>query len=166
MLNFKREKPFAKPPGRTHFFNPHKIPMKRISSSLLVFTLATTTAFARIGEDEKQVEARYGQPGKDFGNHGDVHEIGYVANGFMILVDFVNGVSQREGFTKPDTSPLTEQNIKDILAMSAADGTTWQETGGESGDKKWDRSDGKAAAVFPAMGKALFVQDVTFEQPK
>src|SRR5438445_10527696 len=99
MLNFKREKPFAKPPGRTHFFNPHKIPMKRISSSLLVFTLATTTALARIGEDEKQVEARYSQPGKSIGNHSDVHKIGYVANRLMILVDFVNALSQRQRFT-------------------------------------------------------------------
>src|SRR5713226_2459794 len=118
--------------------------MRTITLTLLAAIGVTTAAVARIGEDQKQIEARYGQPGKDFGSHGEVHEVGYIASEFMILVDFVNGISQREGFTKPDTSPLTEQNIKDILAMSAADGTTWKEAAGQSGDKKWDRSDGKA----------------------
>lgn len=126
----------------------------------------TGSGFARIGEDEKQIEARYGQAGKDMGNQGNVHEIGYVSNGFMILVSFVNGVSQREGFTKPDTTPLSDQNIKDILAMSAADGTTWQEGQTQSGDKTWNRSDKKVVAIFPAMGKFLFVQDINFVQPK
>lgn len=124
------------------------------------------TGFARIGDDEKQIEVRYGQAGKDMGNQGNVHEIGYVSNGFMILVSFVNGVSQREGFTKPDTTPLSDQNIKDILAMSAADGTTWQEGQTQSSDKTWNRSDKKVVAIFPAMGKFLFVQDINFVQPK
>ena len=140
--------------------------MKALISSGLLWLFLATTGLGRIGEDEKQIEARYGQPGKDFGNHGEVHEFGYIANGFMILVDFVNGKSQREGFTKPDTSPLTDQNIKDILAMSAAEGTTWKESVGQSGDKKWDRSDGHVTAIVPALGKALFVQDIIFEQPK
>jgi hypothetical protein len=122
--------------------------------------------FARIGEDEQQIKARYGEPGKDLGTHGEIHEVGYVAGGFLILVDFVNGISQREGFTKPDTSPLTDQNIKDILSMSAAEGTTWQEGTAKGGDKLWNRSDKKVLAIFPAIGKFLFVQDVNFVQPK
>jgi hypothetical protein len=78
----------------------------------------------------------------------------------------VNGISQREGFTKPDTSMLTEQNVKDILAMSAAQGTTWQDAPAIGGDKSWIRSDKKARAILPAMGKFLFIQDVNFKQPK
>ncbi len=125
------------------------------------------TGFARIGDDEKQIEEHYGQGGsKDLGNRGEVHEVGYAWNGFGVIVDFVNGISQREGFTKPDTSPLSDQNIKDILAASAAEGTTWQEGKTPSGDKMWQRSDKKALAIFPAMGKFLFVQDVNFVQPK
>ena len=124
------------------------------------------SGFARVGEDEKQIETRYGKAAKDLGNHGDVHEVGYVWNGFMVLVDFVTGVSQREGFTKPDTSPLSDQNIKDILAMSAASGTTWQEGQSQGGDKMWNRSDNRVVAIFPSMGKFLFVQDVNFVQPK
>ena len=99
--------------------------MKTLLFASVILLALAANGFARIGEDEQQIKARYGEPGKDFGAHGEVHEVGYVAGGFLILVDFVNGVSQREAFTKPDTSPLTDQNIKDILAMSAPEGTTW-----------------------------------------
>ena len=140
--------------------------MKALLFVCVAWLALAATGFARIGEDEKQIEARYGKAGKDLGTRGEIHEVGYAAGGFLILVDFVNGISQREGFTKPDTSQLTEQNIKDILAFSAAEGTTWQEGPAQGGDKSWNRSDKKAVAIFPAMGKFLFVQDVNFVQPK
>ena len=132
----------------------------------IVTVILAATSFGRIGEDQNQIEARYGQPGKDLGAHGDVHELGYVWNQFLVVVSFVNGVSLREGFTKPDTSPLSDQNIKDILAMSAPEGTTWQEGQAQGGDKMWGRSDKKAVAIFPSVGKFLFVQDINFVQPK
>jgi hypothetical protein len=140
--------------------------MKTLRTMITIWAALVGSVFARVGDDQKQIESRYGQAGKDLGNHGEVHEVGYVSGGFMILVDYVNGISQREGFTKPDTSPMTDQNIKDILALSAAEGTTWQEQPGKEGDKAWKRSDNKAIAVFPAQGKFLFVQDVNFQQPK
>ena len=140
--------------------------MKTVVFAGIISLAFAATGLARIGEDGKQIEARYGQAGKDMGEHGNVHEIGYISNGFMILVSYVNGVSQREGFTKPDTTPMSDQNIKDILAISAADGTTWQEVQSQSGDKTWARSDKKAIAIFPSMGKFVFVQDVNFVQPK
>ena len=140
--------------------------MKILLFACVAWGVVTGTAFARIGEDEKQIEARYGQPGKDLGTRGEIHEVGYVWSEFLVVVSFVNGISQREGFTKPDTSPLTEQNIKDVLAMGAAEGTTWQEGKAQGGDKMWNRSDKKAVAIFPAMGKFLFVQDAKFVQPK
>ena len=139
--------------------------MKSLAWVMFVSVGLSATAFGRIGEDEKQIEARYGKAGKDLGSHGEVHEVGYIANGFMILVDYVNGISQREGFTKPDTSALSDQNIKDILEMSASQGTTWNQGESKTGDKTWNRSDQKAVAVLPAMGKFLFVQDVNFVQP-
>ncbi len=140
--------------------------MKTFVLVSVVSLALAASGFARIGDDEKQIEARYGPPGKDLGTHGDVHEVGHVWNGFMVVVDYLNGISQREGFTKPDTSPLSDQNVKDILAVSAADGTTWQEGQSQAPDKMWTRSDKKAVAIFPAIGKFLFVQDVNFVQPK
>src|SRR5260370_33118851 len=140
--------------------------MKTLTFSSLVWIALAATGFGRIGEDEKQIEARYGKPGKDLGNHGEVDEVGYVSGGFMILVDFVNRISQREGFAKPDTSALTDVAVLQILALSAAEGTNWEPTPGGGGDRSWRRSDNKAIAIFPAQGKFLFVQDVNFVQPK
>ncbi len=140
--------------------------IRTISVTILGTIAATTVAFARIGEDEKQIEARYGKPGKDLGNHGSVHEVGYMSEGFMILVDFVNGISQREGFANPDTSALTVEAVERILVMSAVEGTKWQEMSAPAGDRSWKRSDGKVVAVFPTRGTFLFVHDVNFVQPE
>jgi hypothetical protein len=140
--------------------------MKGLTITILLSMILAATGFARIGEDEKQIEARYGKAGKDLGNHGNVHEVGYISTGFAIVVDYVNGVSQREGFTKPDTAQLTPENIQQILNMSAAEGTKWEELPTKTGDITWSRSDNKAIAILPAQGNFLFVQDVGFVQPK
>ena len=140
--------------------------MKALTIATFVSLALAATGFGRIGDDEKQIETRYGKAGKDLGTHGEVHEIGYLAGGFMILVDFVNGISQREGFANPDTSALSADAIKQILSMSAAEGTKWDEAPAIGEDRSWRRSDGKAVAIFPLQGKFLFVQDVNFVQPK
>jgi hypothetical protein len=140
--------------------------MKALTFTSLVWITLAATSFGLIGEDEKQIEARYGKAGKDMGTHGEVHEIGYLTGAMMILVDYVNGTSQREAFATADTSPLSAEAIKQILAVSAPEGTTWQEAPAKEGDRLWNRSDHKAVAMFPALGKFLFVQDVNFVQPK
>ncbi|HLW36750.1 MAG TPA: hypothetical protein VKS98_13940, partial [Chthoniobacterales bacterium] len=140
--------------------------MKTSFFAAVVSMILAGTGFARIGDDQKQIESRYGQAGKDLGEHGNVHEIGYVWEPFLVVVSYVNGISEREGFTKPDTSPMTDQNIKDILSISTAEGTTWQEGQANGGDKMWSRSDKKVVAIFPSIGKFVFVQDINFVQPK
>jgi len=78
----------------------------------------------------------------------------------------VNGISQREGFANPDTSPLSPQSVEEILRMSAPEGTSWKQAPASGDDRTWTRSDNKVIAVFPALRKFLFVQDVSFVQPK
>ena len=140
--------------------------MKTISLIILFLISATTLSFALIGDNEQQIEARYGKAGKDMGTHGSVHQMGYVAAGFMILVDYVDGKCQREGFANPDTSPLTEQAIVQILRMSAPENTAWQPGPSSRGDKSWRRSDGKAVAILPPNGIFLFVQDPEYVPQK
>src|SRR5881398_3832958 len=140
--------------------------MKALTFTSLVWITLAATGFARIGDDEKQIEATYGKPGKDLGTHGNVHELGYMSDGYMILVDFVNGISQREGFANPDTSPLSPESVEQILRMSAPEGTSWHSIPSTSDDRSWQRSDDKAVAFFPAVRKFLYVQDVNFAQPK
>src|SRR6266702_3036609 len=140
--------------------------MKALTITSFVWIALAATGFGRIGEDEKEIEARYGEAGKDLGTHGEIHEVGYMAGGYMILVDFVNGISKREGFANPDTSALSADAIKQILAMSSADGTNWHEEQAVGEDRSWRCSDNSAIAIFPAQGNFLFVQDVNFVQPK
>jgi hypothetical protein len=139
--------------------------MKALTFTVVVWITLAATGFGRIGDDEKQIEARYGKAGKDLGTHGEVHEFGYISGGFMILVDFVNGISQREGFANPDTSPLSPQSVEEILRLSAPEGTSWQQAPASGDDRSWRRSDKKAIAFFPALRKFLYVQDVSFVQP-
>src|SRR5438270_7935615 len=140
--------------------------MKTLTIISFLWIILAVTSFSRIGEDEKQIEARYGKAGKVLGDHGNMHEVGYASGGFVILVDYVNGISQREGFANPDTGPLSQAKIDQVLAMSAPEGTTWKEGKGQEGDRMWARTDEKAIAVFPAKGTFLFIQDVDFVQPK
>ena len=123
-------------------------------------------AFARIGDDEKQIEALYGKAAKVLGEKGSVRQVGYTAGAIAVVVDYVNGISRREGFAKPDTSALTPAEIQQILAISAAENTTWKEEPGKEGDKTWRRSDNKAIAILPARGTFLVVQDVAYVQPE
>jgi hypothetical protein len=140
--------------------------MKALGFTSLVWLILAATGFGAVGDTEKQIEGLYGKPGKDFGMHGDVHQFGYISDGFMILVDFVNGISKREGFANPDTSPLTTQNVEQVLRMSAREGTSWRPAPAGGADKSWQRSDGKAIAIFPATGIFLFVQDADYVPPK
>jgi hypothetical protein len=139
--------------------------MKTLAFTFFASAVLAVTAFARIGDDEKQIEAIYGKAAKVLGEKGDVRQVGYTAGSLAVIVDFVNGVSQREGFAKPNTAPLTPEEIQQILAASAADNTTWKEEPGKEGDKTWKRSDNKAIAILPARGTFLVVQDVAYVQP-
>lgn len=89
--------------------------MKTILSLLLILSVSSS-AFARIGESEQQVEARYGKPiaprvpGEDLGETK-----AYVCAGFLIAVTFVDGVSQREMYAKNDKSAITGAEVEVLL---------------------------------------------------
>jgi hypothetical protein len=140
--------------------------MKPLAFTSLFGLILAATGFGAVGDNEKQIEALYGKPGKDLGVHGDVHQIGYMSGGFMILVDYVNGISKREGFANPDTSRLTTQNVEQVLRISAPEGTSWRPAPATGADESWQRSDGKAIAIFPVAGIFLFVQDADYVPPK
>jgi len=140
--------------------------MKTFGFVITIWATLAAAAFGRIGDDEKQIEGHYGKAAKVLGEKGGVRQVGYGAGPFAIVVDFVNGISRREGFAKPDTSPLTPEDIQQILAASAPENTTWKETTGKGGDRTWERSDGKAHAFLPARGTFFIVQDVGYVQPQ
>src|SRR5260370_2209983 len=101
--------------------------MKALMFTTLLWIGLAAPGFGRVGEDEKQIEASYGKPGKDLGTHGNVHELGYISGGYMILVDFVNGISQREVFPNPATSPLSSDTAENIFSLIAPDATAFNQ---------------------------------------
>ena len=140
--------------------------MKAAVLTILVSIIFAGAAFAHIGDGEKQIEAIYGPPAKVLEEKGSVRKVGYAAGAIAVVVDFVNGISRREGFAKPDTSALKDDEIQEILNVSAAQNTTWKEEPGKAGDRTWKRSDNKAIAIFPARGTFLYVQDPSYVQPQ
>jgi len=124
----------------------------------------TAVAVARVGEDVKQIETRYGKPQKVFAENGKFRDVGYAFERFSVVVNFIDGISRREGFALPDQSRLPDDAVQQILKVSADEGVTWEEVEPKGGDRFWRRSDGQSAAVFEADGKLLFVQDGMFEE--
>jgi hypothetical protein len=126
----------------------------------------TSSAFALIGEDAKQIEARYGNPMQVLTDRGDYREVGYAYRGFMLIVKFESGISKGEGFARPDKSMLSPDAVKQILEISASPSVTWRELPSKDGDRFWERSDGKAKAILPAQGNFFIVQDPKFVEPE
>ena len=132
---------------------------------LVITALAVlvTSAYARVGETVKQVEARYGKPQKVFIDRPDLRKIGYGYRGFWVIVYFSGGTSKRESFGRPDLSKLPPATVNEILAFSAREGTSWQPILLEHGDYYWVSSDKRVIAQFAAPGNVLLVQDRKFK---
>ena len=139
-----------------------------MKTSLVIFaflSLSFSAAHARVGETVKQVEARYGKPQRVLHERGSFRALGYRYRGFMVGVSYVDGVSKSEGFARPNTPRLSDAEVQQLLAWSAAAGTTWKRLPDEGGSPFWMRSDGKVVALLSAHG-FLGVQAKDFRQPK
>jgi len=72
-----------------------KTPFIAIASFQLV-----SAAFARIGETEQQIEARYGKSIVTFPSDNQPLTKAYESSGMNIIVMYIDGVSQREIFLR------------------------------------------------------------------
>jgi hypothetical protein len=133
---------------------------------IVLFLAFASSAFALIGEDAKQIEARYGKPMRVLTDRGNYREVGYAYAGFMLIVRFVDGISKSEGWARPDKSMLSPDAVRQILTISAPPSVTWRHLPPKEGDRFWERSDGKAKAILPAQGNFFIVQDPKFVEPE
>jgi hypothetical protein len=135
-----------------------------------IFTLffallnSITSAHARIGENVKQIETRYGKPLRVLQERGNFRKLGYGYRGFMVAVSYVNGVSKSEGFARPDSPKLSEKEITDLLSLNLGPGMTWTLIPGEA-ERFWMRNDGRVVARLSER-KFLQVQEKNFQEPK
>jgi hypothetical protein len=117
----------------------------------------------------KQIEARYGKPGHVYNEHDrpGVRKLGYRFGGLMVIVCFKDGISKWEsfmGWPQGNRFPrLSRERVKEILALSAPKGKTWQSIPRTENGEYWISSDKKTVAFFEADGTNLLVRDPNFD---
>jgi hypothetical protein len=122
-----------------------------IAAALL---LATSNAFARIGETENEIEARYGKPivadTEDFRGH---RLILFRTNGMEIGVAFRDGKSAMEIYSNQDKSHISANEIQLLLGANAAGGK-WTKS---EYVPMWNLSSEDRVALLTADGRKFSV---------
>ena len=120
-----------------------------MKTRVVFLALFAQSALALIGENEKQIEGRYGKPKNIINERGGSRVVSYVAHGFAINVRFIAGISKTEWFQPLDKSTFTEEEVKHALALSADKGQTWRSfpLPQPNAPPNWIRSDGKVMAI-------------------
>ena len=95
-------------------------------SVVITLLMLVSPAFARIGETEQQIEARYGKATDTLSKGNEPLQKLYRSSGLDIGVTYIDGVSQIESFRKEDRSALSKNEIALLLEANAA-GSKWIE---------------------------------------
>ena len=121
----------------------------KIRLLMLFFIVSLTgSAWARLGETEEQLIARYGDVlghehvGADAG-HVAVDKLQFKKTGFNIEVTIFHGVSAQEDISNAQGDGMTAQEVKTLLDANT-DGHAWTAV---AGGQYWKRDDG-ALATF------------------
>ena len=129
----------------------------RILALFLIVSL-TGSAWANLGDSEKQLVAHYGNEiikTTDQAKGGAValDRLSFNASGFQIDVLLFNGVSSEESVYHRPYVPLTDEEIKTLLDANAQ-GQTWKEVAPQQelllwlkSLKSWQREDGVIASL-------------------
>jgi hypothetical protein len=127
-----------------------------MKASLLVLFLLiglTSSAWARLGETENQLIARYGQEllktnVKIPGTQLTFDFLQFVKSGYSVQVSLVNGVSSEEEIHKPRNESITDEEAQ-ILLNANSQGHPWvEDTLKTDVPRKWHRDDGATAELF------------------
>jgi hypothetical protein len=94
--------------------------MKITHCIIALLLCCCASAFARIGDTEQQIEARYGKTIGTLSRGNSPLQKVYRSSGLEIVVTYVDGVSQIELFVKEDKSGLSENEIGVLLEANAA----------------------------------------------
>jgi hypothetical protein len=138
--------------------------MKTYFTAIALLTLVSH-AFARIGETEQQIEARYGKSTLSFPSSNQPLTKAYESSGLNIVVMYIDGVSQREIFTKQDKSEFSKNEIAILLDANAA-GSKWIEdpTARVVGMRGWKLEAGGRKAGYSESARGLLIQTEVAEK--
>ena len=102
--------------------------------TIITAALLASSAFARIGETEQQIEARYGKSKATSRSNGVVSRA-YSYRGFSVMASFENGVCRGERYQKtPVPLPLLDADIGALLGVNAGGGK-WHQVPDSSADR-------------------------------
>ena len=127
-----------------------------------VFLTCCSPAWARIGETETQITARYGQSIGDIPTESFGPVRGFTLPGFVVGVKLVNGTSAMEMISKNDQSEIKPQEIEALLKKHGAD-MEWKVDKFDRPDwKRWRSQDGSLIAVYDEKRHFLYVNSKQF----
>jgi hypothetical protein len=112
---------------------------------LLALVAFNHSAPARLGENEKQIEARYGTSSATYSPMPGIIVKDYSKNGIAIHVYYIDGKSVREDFNFQGNA-VTDDIVKTLLDINSL-GSEWDMTQGGSGGA-WKLRDGAATAAL------------------
>jgi hypothetical protein len=141
--------------------------MKLYQIFFIVVFLISTNVYARLYETQAQIKERYGTPTDDSpGKNNERSEIYcYKHGGLIIIVFFLDGKSQNEGYVKPTTDNVTAADFTSDEIQSLLDanslGKTWtlNKSGGWTLGSFW-----KVIANAKIENKYLTIRTVELEE--
>ena len=136
--------------------------IRRLLLSMLVVCLVVPLANvqARLGDTEKEIEARYGQS-IGIADKGDAEMLAptsptkkYVKAGLVITVGYLEGISAMELFRREDGEKMQRADEDELLKANRGS-SEWKESDEDAG--KWTRKDERASATHDS--EFFFVLD-------
>lgn len=107
----------------------HNITRTQAMKTLVIlFTIIclTDSADARLGDTAAKITERYGKPIQIYrdvkGRVGHIHH----SDGWIVLVEYIDGISQSEVYAKEDDAELHESELQAKLTANAS-GDKWEE---------------------------------------
>jgi len=114
--------------------------------------LFSLTAYARLGETEDQLVARFGQSSlKTNGPLGPYFE--FTKTGFVIKISLVNNHSGWEIYEKNTGDAITNEEQKQLLEINSLDKKWALTSPSNAADKTWMKEDG-STAIRSDMGSS------------
>jgi hypothetical protein len=125
----------------------------------IALLMLVSAAFARIGETEQQIEARYGKTVRTLSKGNEPLQKDYRSSGLNIAVTYIDGVSQCELFRKQDESQLSKNEIALLLEANAA-GSRWIDDpiARHAGVQGWNLESGGRMATYFEFSRVLVIQ--------
>jgi hypothetical protein len=137
--------------------------MKAFQLTVAVFLLGASgeTVWARIGDTEAQISARYGTFIGDISTTTFGPVRGYMVPGAVVGVKLVDGVSQMEMISKTDQSDMSATEIENFLRSHGVD-SEWTADSFKPNWKRWRTQDGSVVAVYDTVRHFLYINSKKF----